>query len=64
MKICFAASSLAALAIATAAPALADDHTAATDSAQEIAPLASLIDEVSIANTKFQLENGLSLIHI
>ncbi|WP_379554467.1 M16 family metallopeptidase [Qipengyuania sp. DGS5-3] len=62
MKIRFAASSLAALAIATASPALADDHTAATDSAQEIAPLASLIDEVSIANTKFQLENGLTVI--
>ena len=61
----FASTSLAALAIATAAPALADHHghhSAASAHADAIAPLPDLIDEVAIPYTQFELDNGLTVI--
>jgi len=59
----FAAASLSALALALAAPltpALADNHTAAAPAAT--ADLPSLVAQVGIPYTEFQLENGLTVI--
>ena len=59
----FAAASLSALALALAAPmtpALADNHAAAAPAAT--ADLPSLVAQVGIPYTEFQLENGLTVI--
>ena len=59
-------ASLSALAVTLASPALADghgNHSAQGEASQPaISPLPALIDEVSIANTKFELDNGLTVI--
>ncbi len=69
---------VSSLALAIAAPALADGHGAHAEAkgvmaekmatkemvadAAQIAPLPSLIEQVAIPNTKFQLDNGLTVI--
>jgi zinc protease len=65
----FASTSLAALAtglaLAAATPALADNHgeqPSVANTAETVAPLPDLIDEVEIPYEKFQLENGLTVI--
>jgi predicted Zn-dependent peptidase len=68
----FASTSLTAiatgLALASATPAFADDHgakpaaAAAEATAEAIAPLPDLIDEVELPYGKFQLDNGLTVI--
>ncbi|GAA4051591.1 M16 family metallopeptidase [Parerythrobacter jejuensis] len=58
----FASTSLTALAIATATPFALTAPAAAQDTAEAVAPLPALIDEVSIPFEEFQLENGLTVI--
>jgi len=56
-------TSLTALAVALAAPALIAAPAHAQDTAaQEVAPLEDLVDQVAIPYEEFQLENGLTVI--
>ncbi|MEL7687695.1 pitrilysin family protein [Citromicrobium bathyomarinum] len=56
-------TSLAALAVALAAPAvIAVPAQAQEAAAQDVAPLQNLVDEVAIPYEEFQLENGLTVI--
>ena len=61
----FASASLAALALALAAPAtplLADNHAASAAAPQATADLSSLVSQVKIPYEQFQLDNGLTVI--